>query len=270
MKVKDYFLTQEVFDLIPIEVEGVLKTYPVPENISPYYNSDKYISHHQDSNSLKERIYKLFQNYNLKYKKKLLDTYVPKKSTVLDYGCGAGEFLKFIEKDYHTLGYEPNSTAKENAVKKNSSTEFIESIDDLSVINAITLWHVLEHIENQEDILNKFHNLLVDNGMLIIALPNHASYDARHYKEFWAAYDVPRHLHHYSRKGFLNFVDNKKWKVEEVAPLYFDSFYISIISEQYKKNPLFWLSGTLHGAISNFKALFNGEFSSLIYILRKI
>lgn len=272
MRIKDHFLTQEDFELIPTQTEGVLSTYPVPKNLDSYYASDKYISHHQDSNSLKERVYKIFQNYNLNYKDKILKKYLVPGASVLDYGCGAGQFLKFIQKDFNTFGFEPNAKALGSALSKSDKTKFYTEFEkiDKTDFDAITLWHVLEHIENQEDILNKFYNILGDNGLLIVALPNFASYDAKYYKEFWAAYDVPRHLHHYSREGFLNFIDQSKWKLEKIAPLQLDAFYISILSEQYRKNPFFWISGPVLGLISNFKALFSNNFSSLIYILRKI
>ena len=136
-------------------------------------------------------------------------------------------------------------------------------------LDAITLWHVLEHIENQEDTLNLFYSKLKTNGLLIIAVPNHTSYDAQRYKEYWAAYDVPRHLYHFSKSGMQKLMNNAKWKIKYIKPLLLDSFYISMLSEKYKKSPLFWLKGFIYGAISNFKALKNDEFSSLIYIIEK-
>src|SRR5690606_8649038 len=132
-----------------------------------------------------------------------------------------------------------------------------------------TLWHVLEHIDNQDDILNLFHNKLKPNGLLIIAVPNHTSYDAKRYKEFWAAYDVPRHIYHFSKNGMGILMNNEKWNLKYTRPLLLDSFYISILSEKYKKSPIFWLKGFIFGAISNFKAVKTGEFSSLIYVTGK-
>lgn len=157
------------------------------------------------------------------------------------------------------------------AQQKNNKTKFISDLDQIEneSLDVITLWHVFEHIENQEEILSQFYQKLKANGKLIIAVPNHTSYDGQKYKEFWAAYDVPRHIYHFSKKGMLQLMNNENWKVEKIAPLLLDSFYISMLSEKYKKNPLFWLFGGIHGAISNFKALKTGEFSSLIYIIGK-
>ena len=272
MKIKDHFLSQEEFELIETETKGVFKTAPVPQNISKYYESEDYISHHQDTGSLKEKVYKFFQSFNLQYKKTILIDRIKKNSKVLDYGCGAGEFVKYIEGDFETYGFEPNSDARNAAIKKTSKAKII---DDLSKIenqslDAITLWHVFEHIENQREILDLFHSKLNEKGLLIIAVPNPTSYDAKHYKEFWAAYDVPRHIYHFSKNGMENFISkNPDWKLRKIKPLLLDSFYISMLSEKYKKSPLFWLKAVIHGTISNVKALFNTEFSSLIYIIQK-
>lgn len=282
MKLKDHFLSQEEFELRKTDISGILKTYPIPQNIGKYYESKSYISHHQDSGSIKEMVYKFLQRFNLKYKKSILQytfgnefqTSNFKSQTILDYGCGAGEFVKFIADDFITYGYEPNENARNFAKTKSPKTTFVSSptlseIEDGS-LDIITLWHVFEHIENQEEMLQIFHQKLKPTGKLIIAVPNHTSYDGQKYKEFWAAYDVPRHIFHFSKKGFLQLMNNKTWRVEKTAPLLLDAFYISMLSEKYKKNPLFWLSGLLHGAISNFKAQKTGEFSSLIYIIGKI
>ena len=117
--------------------------------------------------------------------------------------------------------------------------------------------------------LQIFYNKLKTKGLLIIAVPNHTSYDAEYYKEFWAAYDVPRHVYHFSKSGMEKLFNSEKWEMKKIKPLLLDSYYISILSEKYKKNPLFWLRGGIVGAISNFKASKTGEFSSLIYIIEK-
>ncbi|MCC2590418.1 class I SAM-dependent methyltransferase [Chryseobacterium sp. MFBS3-17] len=271
MKIKDHFLTGEVFELKETQYPGIYKTDPVPENIASYYESTAYISHHQDSGSLKEKIYKFIQGFNLNYKRNVLVAFLPKGAQVLDYGCGAGEFLKYIESDFTTYGLEPNPEAQTAAQKKTKQTTFIHQLQELQdeSLDAITLWHVLEHIGNQQEILNLFHSKLRKNGKLIIAVPNPTSYDAIFYKEFWAAYDVPRHLYHFSKKGMEAFFDTDLWKLKTIKPLLLDSFYISMLSEKYKKSTLFWLKGAVRGAISNFKASKSGEFSSLIYVIEK-
>lgn len=271
MKIKDHFLTNEIFEIKETETKGVYKTFPIPTNLDKYYDSVNYISHHQDSGSLKEKLYKFLQGFNLKYKKDILKNELPSNAKVLDYGCGAGEFLKFIENDFQTLGFEPNDSARNYAAQKLSKTKILSDLNSIEneSLDAITLWHVFEHIDNQEDILKIFYNKLKDNGLLIIAVPNPTSFDALHYKEFWAAYDVPRHIYHFTKSGMEKLMNTENWKMKKIKPLLLDSFYISMLSEKYKKSSFFWLKGLIFGGISNFKALKNNEYSSLIYIIEK-
>ena len=272
MKIKDHFLTKEEFEIVETNTKGVFKTTPIPSNIGKYYESEDYISHHQDSGSLKEKVYKFLQGFNLKYKKNILLERIPKQSRVLDYGCGAGEFVKYIENDFETIGFEPDADARNAGLRKVQKAKIysdISTVDDGS-LDAITLWHVFEHIENQDEILNLFHNKLKEKGLLIIAVPNPTSYDATYYKEYWAAYDVPRHIFHFSKNGMQNLFEAKReWKLRKIKPLLLDSFYISMLSEKYKNSGLHWLKGAIRGAISNVKASINNEYSSLIYIIEK-
>ena len=272
MKIKDHFLSQEIFEIIETDTKGVYKTSPTPPNISKYYESEDYISHHQDTGSLKEKLYKFLQSFNLGYKKNILIDRIKKGSKVLDYGCGAGEFVKYIENDFDTLGFEPDQDARNAAQNKISKAKIINDLDAIEnkSLDAITLWHVFEHIENQDEMLSIFHNKLKEDGILIIAVPNPTSYDAKHYKEYWAAYDVPRHIYHFSKNGMENLISkNKNWKLRKIKPLILDAYYISMLSEKYKKSPLFWLKAIVFGTISNVKALFSNEYSSLIYVIKK-
>jgi 2-polyprenyl-3-methyl-5-hydroxy-6-metoxy-1,4-benzoquinol methylase len=271
MKVKDHFLSQEEFEIVETNTVGVYKTYPIPANIEPYYDSTDYISHHQDSGSIKEKFYKFLQNFNLKYKKNILQKNSKLGSKVLDYGSGAGEFVKYIEQHYVTFGYEPNHSARKNSLDKISKTKIVNNLSEIKdeFFDVITLWHVFEHIENQQEILEEFYKKLTIQGKLIIAVPNPDSYDAKKYREYWAAYDVPRHVFHFSKRGMVNLMNNPQWKIKEIKPLLLDSFYICMLSEKYKKYRLFWLKGLLFGTISNFKAFYTGEYSSLIYVIEK-
>lgn len=272
MMIKDHFLTQETFELKETSTKGVLQTFPLPANIGKYYESADYISHHQNENSLKQKVYRVAQSFNLNYKRNILVQETFKGAAVLDYGCGAGEFLKFLGPDFKTFGYEPNVLAKRFATEKNPNASFTDSLELLEdqSLDAITLWHVFEHVEQQKETLELFYKKLKPQGVLIIAVPNFTSYDAQYYQEFWAAYDVPRHLFHFSKNGMKNFFNVPQWNLTKIKPLLLDAFYISLLSEKYKKNPLFWLKSGFIGAISNFKALKTSEYSSLIYVVKKI
>lgn len=271
MKITDHFLTKEVFEVKENnKYKGVLETQNIPENLDKYYESNKYLSHSKD-NSLKSKIYQYIQKLNEKYKLKIISKY---KTTgkILDYGCGDGSFLNFMKNNnFSIIGYEPNLKASNTAIYKIGKENIINNLEDIkdNSLDIITLWHVLEHIYNPEDILTNLQKKLKKEGIIIIAVPNYKSYDAKYYKENWAAWDVPRHIYHYSREGAINFFRLNQFDVLATYPLPFDSFYISLISENYSKNLFGILRFTFIGALSNIKAMKNKNYSSIIYILKK-
>ncbi|TWP24946.1 class I SAM-dependent methyltransferase [Apibacter muscae] len=268
MKIIDYFLTYETFELIKTNYDGVLKTNNIPIDLNKYYNSEKYLSHTKN-NTLKSKVYQFIQKLNENYKLKIISKY-KSSGKILDYGCGDGSFLKFLKNnDFSILGFEPNTKASEIAISKIGNDNITNSLDSIekNSLDIITLWHVLEHISNPEEILSKLKTKLKKDGYLIIALPNHKSYDAKFYKERWAAWDVPRHNFHYSKEGAIQFFNINNFNVLHTYPLPFDSFYISLISESYSKNPFGIFRFPFIASLSNLKGMINGNFSSVIYIL---
>ena len=137
----------------------------------------------------------------LKKKLGLLNLQNTSEKSVLDIGAGTGDFLALAkQKKWKISGVEPNlkarNLAKEKGVILHDSLEDVEN-----QFGIITLWHVLEHLPNLESQIKTIKSLLHQDGSLIIAVPNFKSFDASYYKEFWAAYDVPRHLWHFRRKA---------------------------------------------------------------------
>jgi SAM-dependent methyltransferase len=197
-----------------------------------------------------------------------------KNGAILDVGTGTGFFLNEMkEKGWQVTGTEKSSDACEFAKKEfgldNLPTEEIFNLNEKS-FDVITLWHVLEHIHRINKNMVAFHKLLRDKGKLIIAVPNHSSYDARHYKQFWAAYDVPRHIWHFAPEQMEKLGEKHHFKLLSVRTMPFDSFYVSMISEKYKKSKLPLLKGLVHGKISWLKSVIKpGDCSSVIYIFEK-
>jgi len=266
LKIKDFFFSKEEFELKEVK-NGILETQNIPKDLDRYYNSENYISHTNSKKGIKEILYSIVQKQNLKYKLKLIQKYCTGKS-ILDYGCGNGVFLDYMKNNnFKIQGFEPSEAGKIETEKLLGIT-LKKNIDDLEKTDCITLWHVLEHIPNPEEILIKLSEKLNPNGKIIIAIPNYESYDAKYYKEFWAAFDVPRHLFHYSKRGALSFF-NDYFKIETTAPLLFDSYYISILSENYKGNSLALFKGFINGFKSNQNAKKDGNYSSVIYVLSK-
>lgn len=275
LTVKDYSVSGEVFQLIYNEELDLLETSPQPqsEHIEKYYKSEDYISHTDSKRNLFEKAYHFVRSITLKQKLKLINSFETEAKMLLDVGCGTGDFLSLCKQNgWQVNGIEPNADARSIANHKVDNSVYdvdrLETFESNS-FDIITLWHVLEHLPNLESHIVTFKRLLKPNGKLIIAVPNFKSFDAQHYKEFWAAYDVPRHLWHFSKESVSKIASKENLAVEKILPMKFDAFYVSLLSEKYKNgfmNPLkaFWI-----GLKSNLKAKRSGEYSSMIYIIKK-
>ncbi|MFK8282389.1 class I SAM-dependent methyltransferase [Capnocytophaga cynodegmi] len=272
MKIKDYSISQEEFELIYDSNSELFKTQPIPKNLSKYYESDVYISHTDSKKTLFDKVYQAVKNINLKSKIRIISKYKNQKIQLLDIGAGTGDFVLSCKKQMHweTTGIEPNEKARQLAEKK--QIRLLENYDDLKEkpFDVITLWHVLEHIPDLENEIQKINSLLKEDGILIVAVPNYKSWDAQHYKQFWAAYDVPRHLWHFSKTSIQKIFTPKGFQLLEVKPMFFDAFYVSILSEQYKTGKKNFIKGFINGTRSNLYGMRKKEFSSHIYVLQKV
>lgn len=274
LTVKDHSVSREEFQLIENSEFGFLETSPQPskDKLPEYYESEDYISHTDSKRNLFEKVYHVVRSISLKKKLDLINSYSSEEKKLLDVGCGTGDFLQTaIENNWVVSGIEPNEQAREIANKKTNNSVF--EIDQLlkfeaSSFDVITLWHVLEHLPNLEDHIAIFKTLLKPKGTLIIAVPNYKSYDAKYYKEFWAAYDVPRHLWHFNRDSITSLVSNFDFDVVKTTPMWFDAFYVSMLSEKYKNGKMNPIKGFCIGLLSNLKALSSKEASALIYIIK--
>ena len=273
IKVKDFTVSNEEFDVVFNQKFQCLETTPQPalEKLGSYYESEDYISHTDASTSVVDQLYQIVKKYTLQKKVKLVKE-ISNGKTILDVGCGTGDFLKVCQQDhFDVIGVEPNEKARILA-KAKLGTE-IKIANDLVEIateqfDVITLWHVLEHVPDVQVYVQKLTSLLKPEGVLIIAVPNYKSFDAKYYKEFWAAYDVPRHLWHFSKKS-IQTIFSKDFELKKIKPMWFDSFYVSILSETYKNGKGNLLKAFFIGLWSNFIGIFTKEFSSHIYILKK-
>lgn len=272
LKTKDYFLTGEEFGLYRNHEFGFLETRPVPlDKLSDYYKSENYISHSDAKKSLLDKIYQSVKKYNISYKFSKLN-YKGEKKTLLDFGCGTGDFLKYAQtKGLDVYGIEPNPDALKLAQKKvgkeNAGSSNLKDLD--MTFDYITLWHVLEHLPNLYEFIGELKSKLKPDGKILIAVPNHQSFDSKFYKSYWAAWDVPRHIWHFSNDSFQKLMYKNELKKVKIYPLWFDSFYISILSEKYKKSKFGFLRAIPIALISNIKALFDRNWSSVIYLIQK-
>ena len=273
---KDHFISQEQFEIVRCSNCGFKYTSNAPQlnEIGKYYHSDDYISHSDTQEGLVNKLYHKVRNIMLNRKRKLIDQ-VTKGKKLLDIGCGTGYFPHFMkQKGYQVAGIELDDDARKFAREHFGLDVYHpEEILGNSVKEAydvITLWHVMEHLHESDKYIRWIKDALKNNGTLIIALPNCDSYDAKSYGEYWAAYDLPRHLWHFTPDTFTQYLSAHDFSLKKVKRLPFDAYYNSLMSARYsgKFSPM--IHGFFTGWISNLLSLFNSKkTSSVIYILQK-
>ncbi|WP_062055087.1 class I SAM-dependent methyltransferase [Aquimarina longa] len=268
---KDHTVSGEKFQLQYDKEYDMLITSPKPNNseLSKYYESEDYISHTDAKRSLFEKLYHIVKTYSLNKKVKLISQLHKTPGLLLDIGAGTGDFLNVAKNaDWKVEGVEPSDQAKKLAAKKGIDLKLDTNDLESYSFDIITMWHVLEHIPDIKDQIKELKRLIKPNGYVIIAVPNFKSYDATYYSSLWAAYDVPRHLWHFSKTSIKKLFEEQDMRLEKIVPMKFDSFYVSLLSEKYKRGKMNFLRAFWLGFLSNYKGKQNKEYSSHIYILK--
>lgn len=277
LSVKDYTVSGENFSIWQCSNCTLRFTQDVPDekSVGIYYKSEDYISHSNTSKGFINRIYQFIRKRTLKQKRKLITVVTGLTSgRLLDVGSGAGAFVNEMKQNgWDVTGLEPDADARR--IAKESFNCDLQTTDQLFQLqkgsfDAITLWHVLEHVHDLHHYLQQLSSLLTENGRLIIAVPNYTSFDAGIYKECWAAYDVPRHLYHFSPLSMQLLMEKNRMKILEYKPMWFDSFYISLLSSKYQNQKINFFTASWNGLRSNLKAMSNKKkCSSVIYIVSR-
>ncbi len=272
--IKDHSVSGEMFQLKENKKYGFLETFPQPKTnqLSEYYKTEDYISHTDAKRNWFEKAYHLVRRFSLKQKLKLINGFKTETKTLLDVGCGTGDFLKTAkDNNWIVSGVEPNAEARIIANQKTDNSVFdIQKLNNFETnsFDVITLWHVLEHLPDLEHQISTFKKLLKPNGRLVVAVPNYKSFDANYYSQFWAAFDVPRHLWHFDQNSISKLFASIDMEIEQIKPMLFDAFYVSLLSEQYKSGRKNIFKGFYNGLRSNLNASRTREYSSLIYVLK--
>lgn len=269
----DQTVSKKTFDLQECASCGFVFTSPRPQNndLGAFYESDEYISHSNTKKGLISRLYQSVRNRTLSQKLELINSRQA-KGALLDIGCGTGEFLNVVQNDgWNVRGIEPGDKARQSAIdnyKLDVRPE--EALKDVAnnTMDVITMWHVLEHVPDLAGRITELKNILKQDGLLIVAVPNRNSHDAQYYGKNWAAYDVPRHLWHFRPNDIRALFAPHGFEVKEVLPMKYDSYYVSMLSEKYVTGSINYFAAFRRGWASNSKAG-KEAWSSQIYVLRK-
>ncbi len=277
IQTNDFFLTAEPFSLFRCSFCGFVFTqdHPDEENIGRYYSSEDYLSHNDSAKGFSSALYRFSRDIMLGKKRRIVEKATGLKiGNILDAGSGTGHFLSEMKKaGWNVKGIEINEKARQYS----KSVHGVDVIDPGLIPNlpsdnfdCITMWHVLEHFQDPYKYVSEISRLLKPEGICITALPNRGSYDAAYYKKFWAAYDVPRHLWHFSPVTFKLFAEKTGFRIKTTRRLPLDVFYISMLSEKYRGTKLYFITGLIKGIWFFVLSSFNrNRTSSLIYILQK-
>jgi 2-polyprenyl-3-methyl-5-hydroxy-6-metoxy-1,4-benzoquinol methylase len=271
---EDYLVSNQKFKIQQCQQCNFRLTNPRPDNnsIGAYYKSDQYVSHNDKGGGLINTAYRLVRNYTLRSKLTLINKLTGKPGKILDVGCGTGAFLESCrEGGWLVTGMEPDPDARAIAREKLKADikPDLKALAGTEPFDIISLWHVLEHIPNLDESINQLRQLLAEQGTLLIAVPNSDSYDAQLFREYWAAYDVPRHLHHFTPSTIELLFNKHGFKLVKQLPMVFDAFYIAMLSTRYQTGGTDYLKSIQVGLSSNARARKTGNSSSLIYLFKK-
>jgi 2-polyprenyl-3-methyl-5-hydroxy-6-metoxy-1,4-benzoquinol methylase len=271
---KDYLVSDQNFNIEQCETCGFRLTNPRPDEktIGSYYKSEQYVSHNDESSGLINTAYRLVRNYTLRSKLNLINNLNGGPGRILDVGCGTGAFLDTCKQgSWKVSGMEPDPDARAVAQKKLEADiqPNLKALAGAPPFDIITLWHVLEHIPDLNETVPQLNKLLSPKGTLLIAVPNSDSYDAHYFKEYWAAYDVPRHLQHFTPSTIKPLFEKHGLAFIEQKPMVFDAFYIAMLSTRYMTGKTDYLKSVRVGLTSNQQAKQTGNSSSLIYLFKK-
>lgn len=277
LEAKDFTVSAEKFQIWECQECTTRFTWQAPDenHIARYYQSKNYISHSDTSKGLVNKLYHIIRRISLRQKKKYIEKYTGKQTgNILDIGCGTGTFLHLMNQSgWKVTGLEPDEGARTLALKKYGITSLPSSelfhLPSASYL-VITLWHVLEHVHSLHEYLDQMVRLLLPEGTIFIAVPNYTSLDAETYQSYWAAYDVPRHLYHFSPKSMRTLAEKHNLQIKSLLTMPFDAFYICLLSEKYKDGKNNYLRAFRNGLRSWTYAKKQSEkSSSILYILAK-
>ncbi len=217
-----------------------LNPRPIAETIGQFYQDEAYqpFLSTLGERSLWDRLYEFVRSHALRGKRNKIER-LQKTGRLLDVGCGTGEFLDEMQRHgWQVAGMEKDEEAAQFAGKNYGlavQTRLLQECEfDKASFDVITFWHVLEHVYDPIETLNTAKSLLKPDGLILIAMPNIHSFDARFYGQHWVALDTPRHLLHFTPDSVAKLCDVIGLRLLGVRQMVLDAFYNCILSEQLR------------------------------------
>lgn len=272
LKTKDFSVSGETFSLVPQLGGTLLKTEPAPptKELSRYYDHADYLSHTDGNRSLFERIYRMVKTFAATQKLKQIERFCPDKGRLLDIGAGTGDFIIAAQKrNWQAQGSEPNEKALAKARQKGLILERDTTEFEDHFFQVVTLWHVLEHLPDYQKQIEELLRLIAPGGLAVVAVPNFTCHSAGYYKEHWAAFDVPRHLWHFSKASLIPLFEKQGFKLIKIKPLWQDAYYINLLSEKYQTGKMRVMPAFFRATLCNLKGISDNNQSALTYFFQK-
>ena len=274
----DYKITQETFSLQKCTHCTLIYTVdpPLGDNIGRYYESDDYLEHSNRKNDLFSRMYGWGRDLMFGYKYGILKKLGSEKK-ILDIGAGSGYFLNFMRgKGYSVTGIEMSERARNHAKEVHNldihPDEMFHNKAFKEKFDIISLWHVMEHLYDLNQVVKRFDELLNPNGHLVIALPNYNALEVEIYKKYWNGWDVPRHLWHFSPQSLKHLMNNHGFEIERMKMMPLDPLFNTLLTNKYRQGNAVMnvLRMCTVGVMSLISGLFNVEkASSIIYVIKR-
>jgi 2-polyprenyl-3-methyl-5-hydroxy-6-metoxy-1,4-benzoquinol methylase len=144
------------------------------------------------------------------------------RGPVLDVGCGRGFMLASLR----SLGYEPHGVELSETAARHAREalhldvrvgDFLALPPEERRYRCVIFWHSLEHVRRPLDAIGRAREILEPGGLLVIALPNSDSLQARLTNASWFHLDVPRHYVHFGTRSLVRALEERGFDVRAVS-----------------------------------------------------